>query len=152
MGWLDEVERSTLSTAASFIGTCCLDNVRPVSFSLRVSSLQSQKAPLISDSNTLWRSRLTLLETQSSRYAFLTTVMSLISSSPAGWLLGTYSEPLYAFFALRGMIFCHYRQFLFAAVSFALATCFRANGILLSGYLAWGIVVKPFLTKKEVRV
>jgi phosphatidylinositol glycan class V len=94
--------------------------------------------------------RLTKHHSGSAQFALLTCAVSLIATSPATWLIGSYSEPFYAFFALRGLIFLHGRAYFLASAAFAFATLFRANGILLSGFLVWGLVVAPLLRGHNV--
>lgn len=96
-------------------------------------------------------SSLTLLYTKSTQYAFFSAILSIMVTSPATWLVGSYSEPFYAFFALRGLIYCAKRQWLLASMSFALASLFRSNAILLAGFLIWGLVVKPYITAEQVQ-
>ncbi|KAF9517551.1 glycosyltransferase family 76 protein [Hydnum rufescens UP504] len=93
---------------------------------------------------------LTLFHTKSAHFALLATLMSLIPSSPAVLMHGAYSEPFFAFFSFKGMLFCTKQNWLAAALCFAIATTFRANGLLLCGYLAWGIVVSPWLRENKI--
>ena len=76
--------------------------------------------------------------------------MAILTTSPATWLAGSYSEPFYTFFALRGLIFLSRRGYFLASVAFAFATLFRANGILLTGFIIWSLIVAPFLRTREV--
>lgn len=97
------------------------------------------------------RCSLTLIHTHSPQFAILATLLSLISSSPASLLHGCYSEPFYTAFALRGLILCAKRQWFLASLAFGLATAFRANGVLLAGYLIWGLVIHPLILTRMVR-
>jgi phosphatidylinositol glycan class V len=73
-----------------------------------------------------------------------------MATSPATWFIGSYSEPFYTFFALRGLISLSTHRYFMASVAFAFATLFRANGILLSGFIVWSLVVAPFLRGRSV--
>jgi len=37
-----------------------------------------------------------------------------------------------------------------AALLFAFAGTFRSNGILLSGFILWGLLIQPFLENRKV--
>ncbi|KAF8342835.1 GPI mannosyltransferase 2 [Cantharellus anzutake] len=88
---------------------------------------------------------LTLAVTKSTQFALLCSLLLSLPTSPATLLFGTYAEPFFSYFALRGMLHAERQQFGSAAIYFALATTFRANGVLLVGYLMWGMVVVPLL-------
>lgn len=48
------------------------------------------------------------------------------------------------------MLHCARTQWFSASVCFALASAFRSNGILLGGFVVWGMLVQPFLDRKRV--
>ncbi|KAG6908394.1 hypothetical protein DXG01_004823 [Tephrocybe rancida] len=48
------------------------------------------------------------------------------------------------------MLYAAQKHWLRATVCFALTGFFRSNGILLAGYLVWGLVVLPFLERKQL--
>lgn len=48
------------------------------------------------------------------------------------------------------MLSCAKSQWLYASVYFALAGTFRSNGILLSGFILWGLIIQPFLNRQTV--
>lgn len=48
------------------------------------------------------------------------------------------------------MLECTKSRWFLAACYFSLAGTFRSNGILLSGFIIWGLLVDPFLTRKQV--
>jgi len=48
------------------------------------------------------------------------------------------------------MLFCAHQKWLFAAILFSTAGTFRSNGILLAGYLWWGMVIQPALDGQKV--
>ena len=50
-----------------------------------------------------------------------------------------------------GMLCCARQQWLKASLFFALASSFRSNGILLSGFIFWGLIVSPCVAKQVVR-
>ncbi|KAG1810798.1 glycosyltransferase family 76 protein [Suillus variegatus] len=81
--------------------------------------------------------------------AFLSAALSLLSSSPAALKLASYNEPFFTYFSYRGMLACARSQWAAASVCFALASMFRSNGILLSGFILWGMLVAPFLTGQK---
>ena len=47
------------------------------------------------------------------------------------------------------MLFCARKQWLYAAVAFALAGAFRSNGITLAGFLIWGLLIAPLLERRK---
>jgi phosphatidylinositol glycan class V len=49
------------------------------------------------------------------------------------------------------MLCCARQQWLKASLFFALASSFRSNGILLSGFIFWGLIVPPCMAKQMVR-
>ncbi|KAL6308172.1 GPI mannosyltransferase 2 [Sparassis latifolia] len=105
-------------------------------------------ACLCSSTTTLYR--LTLHHFRSPSLAFLAALLSLLPSSPATLRLAGYSEPFFTYLSYRGMLYCTRSQWFFAACTFALAGMFRSNGILLSGFILWGVLVEPFLTTRKV--
>lgn len=92
--------------------------------------------------------RLTLVQTKSPQFALIASLAAAVGTSPATWLVGSYTETFYTFFAIRGIIYCEGRKWLPGAIAFGLATLFRANGILLSGFLVWYMIVLPYLRNK----
>jgi phosphatidylinositol glycan class V len=48
------------------------------------------------------------------------------------------------------MLACARSQWALASVYFCLAGAFRSNGILLSGFILWGILVDPFVRERTV--
>ena len=51
---------------------------------------------------------------------------------------------------LLGMLACAESRWALASVYFALAGVFRSNGILLSGFILWGMLVEPFVRTRSV--
>jgi phosphatidylinositol glycan class V len=49
------------------------------------------------------------------------------------------------------MLSCARSQWFYASVYFALAGTFRSTGILLGGFILWGLIIDPFLHRKHVR-
>ncbi|KAK2467794.1 hypothetical protein APHAL10511_000089 [Amanita phalloides] len=82
--------------------------------------------------------------------AYMTVVISLLSSSPVTMRLAPYSEPFFTYLSYRGMLCCARKKWLLATVLFTLASSFRSNGFLLSGYILWGQVMQPILTSGKV--
>lgn len=48
------------------------------------------------------------------------------------------------------MLSCARAQWLPASLWFVLAACFRSNGLLLGGFIIWGLLVQPFIDNKRV--
>lgn len=49
-----------------------------------------------------------------------------------------------------GMLACAESQWAFASFYFCLAGVFRSNGILLSGFILWGMLVEPVVNARKV--
>jgi hypothetical protein len=49
------------------------------------------------------------------------------------------------------MLACAQSQWTLASVYFWLAGVFRSNGVLLSGFILWGVLVEPFVKERTVR-
>ncbi|KAG6862297.1 hypothetical protein C0995_015994 [Termitomyces sp. Mi166 len=82
--------------------------------------------------------------------ARLAVLISLFPSSPATLYFAPCPEPFFTYLSYRGMLYAARHQWLPATLSFALASSFRSNGILLAGYLVWGLVVHPFLDRRQL--
>lgn len=65
--------------------------------------------------------------------------------APPVVIRSVYAEPFFALFSFQGMNACYNRNYFFASICFALATCFRTNGILLSGFILYGLIAQPIL-------
>ncbi|KAF9242134.1 glycosyltransferase family 76 protein [Melanogaster broomeanus] len=104
-------------------------------------------AALFDSTRVLYRLSLHHLRSPSS--AFLATALSLLPSSPATLRFASYSEPFFTYFSYRGMLACARAQWLSAAVCFAIASAFRSNGILLCGFIVWGMLVTPWLSARR---
>ncbi|KAG0708332.1 glycosyltransferase family 76 protein [Suillus ampliporus] len=92
---------------------------------------------------------LSLHHLRSPSLAFLSTALSILSSSPVALRLASYNEPFFTYFSYRGMLACARSQWAAASISFALASMFRSNGIFLSGFILWGMLITPFLTGRK---
>ncbi|KAG1746094.1 glycosyltransferase family 76 protein [Suillus lakei] len=92
---------------------------------------------------------LSLHHLRSPSLAFLSTALSIFSSSPAALRLASYSEPFFTYLSYRGMLACVRSKWTAASICFALASMFRSNGMLLSGFILWGMLVTPFLTGQK---
>ena len=93
--------------------------------------------------------RLSLHHLRSPSAAFLAAALSLLSSSPATLRFAPYSEPFFTHCSYRGMWACARSQWFCASVWFMLATTFRSNGIFLSGFIMWGMLVAPYLSARK---
>ncbi|KIK67109.1 glycosyltransferase family 76 protein [Collybiopsis luxurians FD-317 M1] len=89
--------------------------------------------------------RLSLQNFNSPNFALLVSLLSLLPSSPAALRLVPYTEPFFTYLSYRGMLYCAETKWFLATICFALASAFRSNGILLSGFILWGLLVRPFL-------
>ena len=78
----------------------------------------------------------------SSSLARIVTILALLPSSPIPLFLVPYNEPFFTYLSYRGMLYSSRSQWLKAAVSFALASCFRSNGIFLAGFIIWGLLIE----------
>ncbi|QRV91959.1 glycosyltransferase family 76 protein [Ceratobasidium sp. AG-Ba] len=81
----------------------------------------------------------------SHEYAYLVLIIFIMMGAPPVVLRNAYAEPFFAYFSFRGMRFYHQQSYLTAALCFALATCFRSNGIILVGFIIYDLVVRPIL-------
>ncbi|KAG2364390.1 hypothetical protein BDR07DRAFT_1401578 [Suillus spraguei] len=95
---------------------------------------------------------LSLHHFRSPSLAFLSAALSVFSSSPAALKLASYNEPFFTYFSYRGMLACARSNWVAASICFALASMFRSNGIFLSGFILWGMLVTPFLTWQKDRL
>ncbi len=50
------------------------------------------------------------------------------------------------------MFYCAKKKWLLATIFFTLASSFRSNGFLLSGYILWGMILQPLLATEKVRL
>lgn len=80
--------------------------------------------------------RLTLAITHDAKFSRLTALLYCIPPSPPT-LSVPYTEPFYALFTFSGMLMVERRRPLSSALLFALATSFRASGILNAGFIVW---------------
>ncbi|KAI0808158.1 GPI mannosyltransferase 2 [Fomes fomentarius] len=86
----------------------------------------------------------------SSDAAFLAALLSLLPSSPVTLRVSGYTEPFFTFFSYQGMLHCAHGNWITATLSFIIASAFRSNGIFLSGFLVWGLVVEPLLDRRKL--
>ncbi|KAE9401585.1 hypothetical protein BT96DRAFT_1018070 [Gymnopus androsaceus JB14] len=93
--------------------------------------------------------RLSLNHFGSPNLAFLAALLSLLPSSPATLRLASSTEPFFTYLSYRGMLYCAHSNWLLATICFTLASSFRSNGILLSGYILWGLLIQPFLASSK---
>ncbi|KAJ3490905.1 hypothetical protein NLI96_g1087 [Meripilus lineatus] len=95
---------------------------------------------------------LTLHHLGSPSAAYLTALLSLLSSSPATLRLVAYTEPFFTFFSYKGMLYCAKSQWFLASLSFALAGTFRSNGFMLGGFILYGLLIEPVLYRKRLPI
>ncbi|KAL5523765.1 hypothetical protein ACEPAG_7938 [Sanghuangporus baumii] len=88
---------------------------------------------------------LSLYHLQSPHAALLVSLLSLLSSSPATLRYAPYAEPFFAYLSYKGMLRCAQEHFVQASILFALASFFRSNGMMLAGYIMWGMLIRPLL-------
>ena len=116
--------------------------------------------------STLVLYELSLRHLKSPSLSFLSAVLSLLPSSPATLRHAPYAEPFFTWASYRGcvwlsyiscelnilpgMLACAESQWVLASLYFCLAGSFRSNGILLSGFILWGMLVEPIVNAKEV--
>lgn len=82
--------------------------------------------------------------------AYVSTLLSIFTSSPAIVHISGYAEPLFTFCAYRGILECSRRRWFRAALCFMFASALRSNGILLSGFLVWNLAAHPILFCQKV--
>ncbi|OJT06583.1 GPI mannosyltransferase 2 [Trametes pubescens] len=95
---------------------------------------------------------LTALQFGSRPIALLAALLSLLPSSPVTLRIAGYTETFFTLSSYQGMLCCAKKQWLWATFCFMLASAFRSNGILLSGFILWGLVVEPLLESSKIRV
>ncbi|OCH91795.1 mannosyltransferase [Obba rivulosa] len=105
-------------------------------------------ACLCDSTTTLYR--LSLHHLHSPSLAFLAALLSLLPSSPMTLRFAPYSEPFFTLLSYRGMLYCAREQWFGATCAFALAAAFRSNGIMLGGFILWGLVAEPLLSRRCV--
>ncbi|KAI0790691.1 GPI mannosyltransferase 2 [Abortiporus biennis] len=93
---------------------------------------------------------LTLVLTKSTHFALLSSLLSLLPSSPVTLRYVPYTEPFFTYLSYRGMLFCARSQWFLAACSFSLASAFRSNGIMLGGFIIWGLLLEPAFRLQKV--
>lgn len=88
--------------------------------------------------------------TKSERLAEKAALLSIIAPASTSALSAPTPEPFYSFFTLLGLVLLSdgratyaFLRRLLAACFFAAATSFRANGILLTGFLVWHAAWMP---------
>ncbi|KAI0822156.1 GPI mannosyltransferase 2 [Trametes gibbosa] len=94
---------------------------------------------------------LTLLHFRSRPIALLASLLSLLPSSPVTLRIAGYTETFFTFLSYHGMLYCARKQWLRATCCFLLATVLRSNGILLCGFVAWGLIIEPLLERRSIR-
>ncbi|KAF8595854.1 hypothetical protein BDV93DRAFT_528370 [Ceratobasidium sp. AG-I] len=91
--------------------------------------------------------RLTKSVTLSDDFALLAMMVQVLMGAPPVMFRSAYAEPFFAWSSFKGMRACHNRRYFPGALYFALATSFRTNGILLSGFILYDLIARPVLTE-----
>jgi len=150
---------------AFFPGTTYLGSIITGSDSFSNILSAALLAVLASDtSQTLYS--LSLHHLQSPALALSASLLSLLPTSPTTLYFVPCPEPFFTYFSYRGMLpdalfcspltaklgmlCCARQQWLRASLFFALANFFRSNGILLSGFIFWGLIAQPCVAKQVV--
>ncbi|KAI0344640.1 mannosyltransferase [Trametopsis cervina] len=94
--------------------------------------------------------RLTLLHFKSPSLAYLTALLSLLSSSPAISRFSAYNEPFFTYLSYRGMLSCATHDIWKATGFFVAAAWLRSNGFMLAGFVVWDAIFRPLLGNKRV--
>ncbi|KAI3617854.1 hypothetical protein CBS9595_003763 [Malassezia furfur] len=121
--------------AAGFLGA--LDAWSPTR-AIVVGTLAANAASTLAPLLLFWVVRRWTTE----RVAELAAMLSILAPASTSALSAPTPEPFFALFSLLGFLtlgpapYAYARRTLGAAL-FAIATCFRANGVLLAGYLVW---------------
>lgn len=93
--------------------------------------------------------RLTYYLTKKIDFAYTTAVLSLFAPTAATTLASPTPEAFFSFASLMGMLHlgangrCRWSSLLGASLWFAVATAFRANGVLLTGFIAFRLLFAP---------
>ncbi|WFD32489.1 ER membrane glycoprotein subunit of the GPI transamidase complex-like protein [Malassezia sp. CBS 17886] len=93
----------------------------------------------------------TLLQTQSRAFAQRAAIFSVFAPASGAALCAPTPEPFFSLFSLVGMYLLAAHapcrrvcaRSVLAAAAFAAATSFRANGVLLAGFLVWSVLWVP---------
>ncbi|KAL0956090.1 hypothetical protein HGRIS_002258 [Hohenbuehelia grisea] len=96
--------------------------------------------------------QLSIVHLGSKSMARLATTISLLPASPVTLRLAPYAEPWFTAAAYRGMLLATRERWLGAACCFAIAASFRSNGILLAGFILWGMLVEPFMRTRKMPI
>ncbi|KZT43667.1 mannosyltransferase [Sistotremastrum suecicum HHB10207 ss-3] len=103
---------------------------------------------------TVWSARILYLLsvecTGSASVARISALLSLLPSSPAVIFHVGYTEPLFNLCSYMGMLKCVNAKWAQASFYFMLANSFRSNGVLLAGFVLWGLIADPFLRKQKI--
>lgn len=80
----------------------------------------------------------------SEKFAYTAAMLSVFAPASMSALSSPTPEPFFSFFSLVGMLLLDGSAVrdLLAATAFAAATLFRANGVLLCGYVVWQVYIQ----------
>jgi len=125
-----------------------------IPFIIRYSSIlpfiiRCSLVPLLTLNTSQILYSLSLYHLPSHNHALLASLLSLLPASPVTAYLAPYTEPFFTYLSYRGLLCCTRQQWFFASLLFALAGFFRSNGILLAGFIIWGLLVRPFLDRQK---
>ncbi|PKI85492.1 Gpi18p [Malassezia vespertilionis] len=98
-----------------------------------LSNLLSWLAPLL-----LYT--VTMQQTHSQQFALVSALLSIFAPASSAALSAPTPESFYSFFALLGFALLGTRScasLILASFAFMVATCFRANGVMLAGFILW---------------
>ncbi|KAF8629165.1 hypothetical protein AX17_005750 [Amanita inopinata Kibby_2008] len=95
---------------------------------------------------------LSLHHFKSPSLAYISALLSLLSSSPVTVRLAPYSEPFYTYLSYKGMFYCVRKRWFLATIMFTVASSFRSNGFLLAGYILWEMLAQPLLAREKVTI
>ncbi|KAG8689300.1 ER membrane glycoprotein subunit of the GPI transamidase complex-like protein [Ceratobasidium sp. 394] len=70
-------------------------------------------------------------------------VVFILLGAPPVIFRNAYAEPFFAYFSFKGMIACHCHNYLIASLYFALATSFRSNGTVQTGFILYNLLARP---------
>lgn len=51
-----------------------------------------------------------------------------------------------------GMLYCAQEEWLRATIMFFISGMFRSNGVMLAGFLVYGMMVDPFIRERKVNI
>ncbi|KAH9924477.1 glycosyltransferase family 76 protein [Fomitopsis serialis] len=138
-----------MRTVARFLHFVCKDEGQLLSYE---DLLFGGMVAALSCGSVINLYRLTLHHMRSPNVALLASLLSLLPSSPVTLRLAPSTEPFFTYLSYKGMLYCATGQWLLASGCFAVACMFRSNGIILAGFMIWGMLVEPFLSSRKITI